>query len=301
MITQMDRPHQLGEFLRARRERVKPEDVGLSGDGLRRVQGLRREEVAMLAGISPDYYMRLEQGRDHRPSEQVLRAVARALRLDDDATHHLVTLGRPGPAAGQTWPTAAEAAAELQDLLDAWTTVPAIIYGPRLDVLASNAVARALTPVSTPGTNMLRAVFLDPDVRGRYENIAFTEAAAVANFRAAVGNDLEDPGVKALVDELSRKSTNFAQLWARQDVRSALSGEELFFHPVVGTLQLRHRTFAVGATNTLTLLVAFAAPGSREALAHLARIATERDTPSTQSQGLSSPQPLASSASAASE
>ena len=299
-MTRMDRPHQLGEFLRARRERVKPEDVGLPGDGRRRVRGLRREEVAMLAGISPDYYMRLEQGRDHRPSEQVLQAVARALRLDDDATRHLVTLGRPGPTAGHTWPTAAEAVdPELQDLLDAWTAVPAIIYGPRLDVLASNAVARALTPVSTPGTNMLRAVFLDPDVRGRYENIEFTEAAAVANFRAAAGNDLEDPGVKALVDELSHQSSNFAQLWERQDVRSALSGEELFFHPVVGTIQLRHRTFAVGATNTLTLLVAFAAPGSREALARLARIATELDAPSTESQGLTSPQPLASSASAA--
>jgi transcriptional regulator with XRE-family HTH domain len=299
-MTWMDRPHQLGEFLRARRERIKPEDVGLPGDGRRRVRGLRREEVAMLAGISPDYYMRLEQGRDHRPSEQVLQAVARALRLDDDATHHLVTLGRPGPPAGQTSPTAAEAVdPELQDLLDAWTTVPAIIYGPRFDVLASNAVARALTPLSIPGTNMLRAVFLDPDVRGRYGDIEFTEAAAVANFRAAAGSDLEDPGVKALVDELSRKSSNFAQLWAQQDVLSALSGEQPFVHPAVGTIQLRFRTFAVGATNTLTLLVAFAAPGSREALARLARIATELDTPSTQSPGLTWPQPLASSAPAA--
>jgi len=300
MITPMDRPHQLGEFLKARRERVKPEDVGLPGDGRRRVRGLRREEVAMLAGISPDYYMRLEQGRDHRPSEQVLGAVARALRLDDDATDHLVTLGRLGPAAGQTSPTAPEAVDPgLQDLLDAWTTTPALVYGPRLDVLASNAVARALTPVSIPGTNMLRAVFLDPDVRGRYGDIEFTDAEAVANFRAAAGSDLEDPGVKALVDEVSRKSTKFARLWAQQDVLSALSGEQLFIHPVVGTMQLRYRTFAVGATNTLTLLVAFAAPGSRDALARLARIAAELDTPSPRSPGLTLPQRLASSSPAA--
>jgi len=250
----------------------------------------------MLAGISPDYYMRLEQGRDHRPSEQVLQAVARALSLDDDATDHLVTLGRPGPPAGHA-PEAVDP--ELQDLLDAWSTTPALVYGPRLDVLASNAVARALTPVSIPGTNMLRAVFLDPDVRGRYGNIELTDAEAVANFRAAAGSELEDPGVKALVDELSRKSTNFAELWAQQDVVSALSGEQLFIHPVVGPMQLRYRTFAVGATNTLTLLVAFAAPGSGEALARLARIATEIDTPSTQSPGSVWPQPLAHSSPAA--
>jgi transcriptional regulator with XRE-family HTH domain len=238
----------------------------------------------MLAGISPDYYMRLEQGRDHRPSEQVLRAVARALRLDEDATDYLVSLGRRGPAAGQTGPTAAEAVdPELQDLLDAWTTTPALVYGPRFDVLASNAIARALTPVSIPGTNMLRALFLDPDVRGRYGDIEFTDAEAVANFRAAVGSDLEDPGVKALVDELSRKSSKFARLWAEQDVLSALAGEQLFIHPVVGAIQLRYRTFAVGATDALTLLVAFAAHGSGDALARLARIATELDTPSTPS------------------
>ena len=299
MIKRMDRPHQLGEFLRARRERVKPEDVGLPSDGRRRVRGLRREEVAMLAGISADYYMRLEQGRDHRPSEQVLRAVARALRLDDDATTHLVTLGRSGPPAG-TSPGEAEAVdSELQDLLDAWTTTPALVHGPRWDVLASNAMARALTPVSIPGTNMLRAVFLDPDVRGRYGDIEVTDAEAVANFRASAGSDLEDPGVKALVDELSRKSSNFARLWAQQDVLSALSGEQLFVHPVVGPMQLRYQTFAVGAANTLTLLVAFAAPGSREALARLARIATELDTASTQSLGLTWAQPLAGSSPAA--
>ena len=287
-MSRMDRPHQLGEFLRARRERIKPEDVGLPGDRRRRVRGLRREEVAVLAGISPDYYMRLEQGRDHRPSEQVLQAVARALSLDDDATTHLVTLGRAGPPAGRAGRTAAEAVEpELQNLLDAWITVPALVYGPRFDVLASNPLARALTPVSIPGTNMLRALFLDPDVRGRYGDIEFSDAEAVANFRAVAGSDLEDPGVKALVDELSRKSTNFAQLWARQDVLSAMSGEQLFIHPVVGTMQLRHQTFAVGATNTLTLLVAFPALGSRDALARLARIATELDTPSAQSPGLS--------------
>ncbi|MBV8956329.1 MAG: helix-turn-helix domain-containing protein [Solirubrobacterales bacterium] len=286
----MDRPHQLAQFLRARRERLKPQDVGLPGEDRRRVPGLRREEVAMLAGISADYYMRLEQGRDHRPSEQVLEALARALTLDDDAADHLIALGRPAPPVRQTCRAAVEAVDPvLQDLLDAWTTVPALILGPRQGVLASNALARALTPLSIPGTNMLRAVFLDPDVRGRYGDIESVCAAAVANFRAGVGGDVEDADVKALVDELSRESTHFARLWGQHDVLSAPSGEEPFVHPAVGPMRLRYRTFAIGATNTITLLVVIAAPDSRETLARLARMATELDPLSCQPPDLTSP------------
>lgn len=177
----------------------------------------------------------------------------------------------------------------LQDLLDAWTTVPALIHGPRRDVLASNALARALTPLSIPGTNMLRAVFLDPDVRGRYGDIDSVCAAAVANFRAAAGGDLQDADVKALVDELSRKSTHFAQLWGQHDVISALSGEQPFVHPAVGRMRLRYRTFAIGATNTMTLMVVIAAPGSRGPLARLARSAAELDPLSSQPPGMTSP------------
>jgi transcriptional regulator with XRE-family HTH domain len=293
-MTRVDRPHQLAQFLRARRERLRPQDVGLPGEDRRRVPGLRREEVAMLAGISADYYMRLEQGRDHRPSEQVLEALARALRLDDDATDHLIALGRPAPPARQTWPTTAETVDPvLQDLLDAWTTVPALIHGPRRDVLASNALARALTPLSIPGTNMLRAVFLDPEVRTRYRDIESVCTAAVANFRAVAGGDMEDAEVKALVDELSRTSPHFARLWAQHDVLSALSGEQPFVHPTVGPMRLHYRTFAIGATNAMTLMVVIAAPGSREALARLASTATELDPLNSQPPGVASRHPPA--------
>src|ERR1700759_3973611 len=129
----MGRPHQLAQFLKARRARVRPEEVGLPGIDRRRTPGLRREEVAMLAGISAGYYMRLEQVRDHRPSEKVLGALARALRLDDAATAHLFALGRSAPPAAQPRLTGdVGVSSDLQDLLDFWAT-PAFIHNRRLD------------------------------------------------------------------------------------------------------------------------------------------------------------------------
>jgi len=244
----------------------------------------------MLAGISADYYIRLEQGRDRRPSRQVLEAVARALRLDHDATNHLMALGlavqhNSPPRAGPVDPV-------LQEVLDAWTTVPALIHGTHRDVLASNTLARALTPLAIPGTNMLRAVFLDPDVRGRYADIEAVCADAVANFRALSGSDLNDSGVTTLVDELSRKSDQFARLWRRHDVVSVLSGEQSFVHPEVGPMRLQYRTFAIGAASPMTLMAVIAAPGSREALARLVRIAPELDPQGPRSRGPTSLQQL---------
>lgn len=140
----MDRSHQLAEFLRARRARMKPEDVGISDGDRRRVPGLRREELATVAGLSADYYTRLEQGRSHRPSEKVLEALARALRLDADATAHLFFLGRAVQSVASPDPKQKERVPpELRDLLDGWTTTPALIHGRWLDVLASNRLARS--------------------------------------------------------------------------------------------------------------------------------------------------------------
>jgi transcriptional regulator with XRE-family HTH domain len=270
----MGRPHQLAQFLKARRARVRPEDVGLPGIDRRRTPGLRREEVAMLAGISAGYYMRLEQGRDHRPSEQVLQALARALRLDDAATAHLFALGRSAPPAAQARLAGdAGVSSDLQDLLDFWTT-PAFIHNRRLDVLASNAVARALTPLSEPGANLLRSWFLDLEDRERYDDVEFVLTQAVAYFRASVGSDPDDPDAQKLVDELSLKSEAFRQIWARHDVQPGLSGEgPLYRHPVLGALRLRYRTFAVIGSEGHTLYVVSAAPGSRDAQA-LARLST---------------------------
>ena len=147
----------------------------------------------MLAGVSADYYTRLEQGRDYRPSEKVLEALARALQLDDDATAHLFALGRlASPAARSRDQREEQVRPEVQSLIDGWGT-PAFIHGRHLDILASNAAARALTRVAEPGTNMLRSMFLVREEYERYEDLEFTLARTVAYFRANVGSDLDDP------------------------------------------------------------------------------------------------------------
>jgi transcriptional regulator with XRE-family HTH domain len=270
----VQRSDQLGQFLRARRARTNPEDVGIADGERRRVPGLRREELAMLAGLSVDYYTRLEQGRGHRPSERVLEALARALDLDADATAHLFVLGRAVPSVAPPDPTGREdVAPELRDLLDSWTTTPALIHGRWLDVLASNPLARALTPLSEPGTNMLRAVFLDPDARDRYADPESTCASAAAYLRGNVGGDVDDPRLTALVGELSQASEDFRRLWAQHDVQSVQAGDSRFFHPVVGTMRLRYQTFRVDGADRQTLMVVHTAPGTPDAQA-LARLAT---------------------------
>jgi transcriptional regulator with XRE-family HTH domain len=279
----MDRSHQLAQFLRARRERIRPEDVGFVAGNQRRAPGLRREEVAMLAGISAGYYMRLEQGRGHRPSEQVLEALARALRLDDDATAHLFSLGRTAPHVARPELAGDQAVgSDLQHLLDSWTATPAFIHDRRLVVLASNALARALTPLSEPGTNLLRSWFLDPEDRKRYDDVEFVLTQAVAYFRATVGSHPDDPYLQNLIDELSHDSEDFRRIWARHDVQLGLSGEgPLYHHPALGALRLRYQTFALTGTEGLTLYVVSAAPGSRDAqaLALLGTIAADHDNP----------------------
>ena len=271
----MDSPHSLAEFLRARRGRIKPEDVGIVNGDRRRVPGLRREELAALAGLSADYYTRLEQGRDYRPSVKVLEALARALRLDDDATDHLFALGRlASPAARPRVHAEERVRPEVQALIDGWGT-PAFIHGRHLDVLASNAAARALTRVAEPGTNMLRSMFLLTEEYERYEDLEFTLARTVAYFRASVGSDLDDPHLKDLIEELSLKSDEFRRLWADHDVRSFVAGSDLYLHPAVGWMRLSFQTFAVGGTDRQTLFATTAAPGTRDAqaLAQLARLA----------------------------
>lgn len=228
----------------------------------------------MLAGVSADYYSRLEQGRGHRPSEEVLEGLARALQLDADATAHLFLLGRAVASVVRADPARQECVApELQDLVDTWSTTPALVHGRWLDVLASNPLARALTPMSEPGTNMLRSVFLDPDVRGRYADPETASASAVAYLRANVGGDADDPQLNALVLELSRASEDFRRLWAQHDVHSVMSGDARYFHPVVGPMLMRFQTFAVEGADRQTLMVVHCTPGTRDAQA-LTRLAT---------------------------
>jgi transcriptional regulator with XRE-family HTH domain len=251
----------------------------------------------MLAGISAGYYMRLEQGRDHRPSETVLEALAGALRLDAAATSHLFALGRSAPPAAQPRPAADEGvSSDLQDLLDSLTTTPAFIHNHRLDVLASNASARALTPLSEPGTNLLRSWFLDPEDRNRYDDVEFVQTQAVAYFRATINSHPNDPDVQKLVDELSLESEEFRRIWARHEVQPGLVGEgPLYHHPVLGALRLRYQTFAVSGAVGLTLYVVSAAPGSRDAQAlTLLRsiVGVDSDTASSAPRSSSPPIPL---------
>ena len=230
----------------------------------------------MLAGLSPDYVMRLEQGRDHRPSERVLKALALALQLDSDATAHLVALGRAERPLGEPGPAPEEVVRpELRELLDTWTATPAIIHGWRLDVLASNAVAQALTLAAQPGVNMLRTWFLNVEERRRYaDDEQDPLGLAVAYFRSTVGSDSDDPRVTDLIAELSDNSDEFREMWARHDVHSALVGAGTpYDHPLLGSVRLRFQTFAVDNTDRQRLIVMSAVPGSDDAHA-LARLAT---------------------------
>ncbi len=192
----------LGEYLRARRELVTPEDVGLRQFGIRRVPGLRREEVAMLAGISADYYLRLEQGRDRNPSVQVLESIARVLQLDDAGTAYLISLGADKPRRTRRRPRKEIVPPGIGKLIDT-LGLPAFVEGRYLDVLAVNRLATALSPRLTVGRNRLRDVFLDPAEQALFPHWERATANLVAGFRESVGTDTDDPRFIELVGELS--------------------------------------------------------------------------------------------------
>jgi transcriptional regulator with XRE-family HTH domain len=271
----MPTDNRIGQFLRARRERVQPEDVGLPDLGRRRVPGLRREELATLAGVSADYYVRLEQGRERHPSEQVIDALARALRLDDDATAHLHELARPTPRRRRAARRTERVRPELLRLMDAWAHTPALVTGRHIDVLAANSLATTLHGGFAPGHNLVRTLFLDPAARERYPDWDEVAKDTVAALRASVGPDLDDPHLTDLVGELSLKSERFRTLWARHDVREKTHGTKRFVHPQVGELTLHYETFAVAGSSGQVLSVYHADPGSptEQALALLSSIA----------------------------
>jgi transcriptional regulator with XRE-family HTH domain len=261
-----DERNLLGEYLRARRERVGPEQVGLPRSGVRRVPGLRREEVALLAGISADYYLRLEQGRDRNPSVQVLESVARVLQLDDAGTAYLLGLAgdrprrRRRPARRETVP------AGTRKLLGA-IGLPAFVEGRYLDVLAANSLATAVSPRLVAGRNRLRDVFLDPAEQALYAGYdpALIAAEMVAGFRQVVGAETDDPRLVELVGELSLASPAFREAWARHDVMVREGAAVTLDHPVVGPLALNREKLAVGGAPGLTLVVYHADVGTAAA------------------------------------
>lgn len=252
----------MGAFLRARRELVRPEEFGLPGGGRRRVAGLRREEIAMLAGVSADYYVRLEQGRDKHPSEQVVTALARVFSLDDEGTAHLRELTRRTVSRPRTPRRPERVAPGLLRLMDVWSHTPAVVLGRHLDVLAANPLAAAVNACSVPGVNQVRMVFLDPRAREVFPNWPRIAADTVASLRATAGTDLDDPRLTELVGELSLKSDEFRRLWARHEVRAKTSGVKQFHNELVGELTLAYESFAVSGTPGQLLIAYHAEPGS---------------------------------------
>lgn len=257
----------LGDFLRARRDALKPEDVGLPGYGRRRVKGLRREEVAMLAGMSSDYYVRLEQGRESSPSPQVVEAVAQALRLDAVATEHLWRLVQAPESRRWTRAEHTPVSPQLLQLMDGWSTSPAFVLGPALDILAGNALAAALHEAFAPADNLARMVFLDPAGRDFYQEWERAAHSCVAELRFAYGHDPESLRINQVVTELSAQSSEFADLWARHDVKPKTQEAKHLRHPQVGDLHIQFSAFTVNGAPGQQLVVYQAEPATPTAAA----------------------------------
>jgi transcriptional regulator with XRE-family HTH domain len=254
----------LGDYLRARRGQVRPEDVGLIAGARRRVRGLRREELATLAGISSEYYLRLEQGRDKNPSAQILDAIARALQLDIKAAEYLHQLASP-PGSRREDSDLETAADGTDELIDQFS-MPAIVASRCLDVLAANPVARALSPGFTPGQNFLRWRILDPAAREFFVNWDQATDVAVSGLREAAGRDPDDPRLRALIEELSAASARFRELWARAEVGYRADVVHMR-HPDVGDVYLHPNRFNIPHSGGQHMLTYRAQPGSESAAA----------------------------------
>ncbi|WP_433200951.1 helix-turn-helix domain-containing protein [Dactylosporangium sp. CS-047395] len=244
----------LGAYLRARRERVTPQQAGLPDAGVRRVPGLRREEVAMLAGISADYYLRLERGRNRNPSVQVLESIARVLHLDEEHFAHLLALACEAPrrhisrSRRQAPPPGA---LKLMESL----VQPAFIEDRYFDILASNSLARALSPGLAAGGNQLRDLFLDPAEQALYPDWQHVTECFIASLRQAVGTDVDDPRFIELTGELALASPRFRQLWGRHEVRGQRGTPIRLHHPQVGDLSLNRERLRIDGTDGLMLVV----------------------------------------------
>lgn len=247
----------LGDFLRSRRARIQPEEVGLPSHGRRRVPGLRREEVAQLAGVSVDYYIRLEQGRGPSVSDAVLDAVGRVLRLDDTEHAYLHAVARPRKPAGR--PAAPRVRAGVRLLLDSMERTPAFVLDQRMDVLAWNTLADAVFGYSRTGPegrSIPRHVFLDPGSHDFYPEWSAVAVQCVAHLRMLKpATTRTTMRLTALVGELSLKSDDFRRLWADHPVRECAYGVKRIQHPVAGLLTFPYETLAVSADPDQSLLV----------------------------------------------
>ena len=253
-----DTKQTLKEFLRAKRATVRPEDVGIVDSGPRRVPGLRREEVAVLAGVSVDWYVRLEQGRQVTPSESVLHAVARALRLDDAEREYLSNLARPSRTPN---PLQRDGAVRpgIRRMLDGMSGQAAFVLGPRMEVLAGNELAWAL-PADFPAKpaddrNLLRWILTDPDARGLYRDWEKIASEMVGVLQLEASARPRDREIEALVRELRASSPEFARWWTRPNPQGRTSGMKRFRHPQAGDLTIEWEAFAVPDDSTQTLFI----------------------------------------------
>lgn len=256
----------LGDYLRARRAQVTPETVGIVKFGRRRVPGLRREEVAAQSGVSVDYYVRLEQGRERSPSGQVLDALAQVLQLDEDARLHLFRLAGVAPGPSRAPSAAAERVdPELRRLLEMWPDNPAIVLGRGYDVLASNQLASALFEGFEHGPNLVVKMFLDPGARTFYPDWALVASYLVAGLRVLYGEDPHEPRINEVVETVRAQSPDFARMWARHEARRKRLESKRFCHPEVGEMTLWMNGFDVKSSPGQELIVYHAEPGTPSA------------------------------------
>ncbi|MFC1432492.1 helix-turn-helix domain-containing protein [Streptacidiphilus sp. N1-3] len=287
-----DRRSEIRDFLTTRRARITPEQAGLAPSplaGARRVPGLRREEVARLAGVSVPYYTRLERGDARGATDAVLDAIAGALLLDDAERAHLFDLVRAANATAAQARTPRHPARrtlrpELWNMLEAMSGVPAYIRNGRLDLLAGNALARTLfAPVfDSPArpVNSARFTFLDPAAPEFYPDWDAVADQNVATLRAEVGRNPHDKALSDLIGELSTRGDTFDRRWARHEVRRHRAGAKRITHPLVGDMTFTYETMHLTADEGLYLIVCGVAPGSRDADA-LNLLASWTTTPTT--------------------
>ncbi|MGW0787982.1 helix-turn-helix transcriptional regulator [Streptomyces sp. NPDC002911] len=266
----LDRRAELSEFLRSRRARLKPEDVGLPDFGRhRRVPGLRREELAQLAGVSVAYYTRLEQGNGQNVSGEVLGAIASALRLTDAEQAHLTHLAKPKQHRKKPSTRQQRVRGALCQLLDTMDGVPAYVSGRRSEILAWNRMAAAVfgdwSQLPPHERNWARLVFLKPEYRELFVEWDQKASDIVSYLRMDAGCHPDDPRLSALVGELSVKSEEFRRLWARHDVKEKSHGIKRLHHPLVGELSLSFETFALPDDAEQSVVAYHAEPGSASA------------------------------------
>ncbi|TDC84007.1 XRE family transcriptional regulator [Micromonospora sp. KC606] len=283
----LDRRTELGRFLRTRRAALKPEDLGLPGFGRRRrVPGLRREEVAQAAGVSVAYYTRLEQGNSDNVSAEVLKAIARALRLSDPEHNYMTQLAKPKPDENEgTHPRPQRLRPALQHLLDAIDGVPAYVIGQRSDILGWNRLAAGLfgnwNELPPDELNYARFTFLSPTARNLFVDWEDKAATIVSLLRLFASRCPDDPQLAALIGELGVKSEDFRRMWATYELRLKDPGPLRLNHPLVGELTLSYEVFSFRADPDQTLITYHAEPGSASAsaLRMLANWGTAATTP----------------------